>query len=190
MRLQEVIARVQPDVIVETGVAHGGSLVFYASLCHALGKGRVIGIDIDIRAHNRKAIEAHRLASYITLIEGDSTAASIVEQVRSSISPGESVLVILDSDHSKAHVRAELEAYHAMVTRDSYIIATDGVMEEVYDTPRGKPAWKTDNPAAAAREFAAEHPELTLEEPAWAFNESDLAHPATHWPSAYLRRLS
>ena len=108
VRIQEVIYRVAPDVIIETGIAHGGSLIFYASLCKAMGCGRVIGVDIEIRPHNRVAIEAHELSSYITLVEGNSTNPEIVESVKSRIQPGESVLVILDSNHTKAHVLHEL----------------------------------------------------------------------------------
>jgi cephalosporin hydroxylase len=188
MRLQEVVWRVEPDVIVETGVAHGGSLVYHASLLHARGRGRVIGVDVEIRPHNRKAIEAHVLAPYITLVEGDSVAAEVVARVRAAIDPADKVLVVLDSNHTRAHVRAELDAYHALVTPGSYLVATDGIMEDVYDTPRGRPEWAHDNPAAAAREFAAAHPEFVLEEPRWPFNESELERAVTHWPSAYLRR--
>jgi cephalosporin hydroxylase len=188
LHLQEVIWQVEPDVIVETGVAHGGSLVYHATLCHARGKGRVIGVDLEIRPHNRKAIEDHVLSRYITLVEGDSVSDETVERVRAAIGQNERVLVILDSNHTKSHVRRELDAYHRMVTTGSYIVATDGIMEDVFDAPRGQPGWRTDNPAAAAREFAAEHSEFRLEDPTWPFNESDLERPVTHWPAAYLRR--
>lgn len=176
-------------MIVETGVAHGGSLVFYASLCRAMGRGRVIGVDIEIRKHNRAAIEAHEMKPLITLIEGSSVASEIIAQVRSAILPGETVLVLLDSNHTKAHVMAELEAYHELVTPGSYIVATDGSMQFLHDVPRGKAEWKTDNPSAAAIDFAARHPEFVLEQPPWPFNESGLAENVTHWPSAWLRRL-
>lgn len=188
LRIQEVIHTLQPDVIMETGVAHGGSLVYYASLCKAMEHGRIIGVDIEIRPHNRKAIEAHPLFPWITLIEGNSVAAEIVAQAASLIQPGETVLVILDSNHTKAHVRAELEAYAGLVTAGSYIVATDGVMKDVADTPRGKPEWADDHPTAAAAEFVAEHPEFVLEVPAWPFNESELEENITHWPGAWLRR--
>ena len=138
VRIQEVIYRVKPDVIIETGIAHGGSLIFYASLCKAMGCGRVIGVDIEIRPHNRAAIEAHELASYITLLEGNSTNPEIVSSVKSRIQPGESVLVILDSNHTKAHVLHELDAYHDLVSLGSYIVATDGSMRDLHDVPRGK----------------------------------------------------
>jgi cephalosporin hydroxylase len=188
VRMQEVIYRVKPDVIVETGVAHGGSLIFYASLCKAMGKGRVVGVDIEIRPHNRKAIEAHELADRIALIEGSSISPGVVAQVAAGIAPGNAVLVILDSNHTREHVANELEAYCGLVTRGSYIVATDGIMYDLHDVPRGQASWKDDNPAMAAREFAAKHPEFELSQPDWPFSESGLRENITHWPGAWLRR--
>ena len=189
IRMQEAIFQVQPDVIIETGVAHGGSLIFYSSLCKAMEKGCVLGIDIEIRAHNRAAIEAHPLSDRITLIEGSSTSPEIVAEVKSLVKPGETVLVILDSNHSYAHVHDELEAYAGLVTVGSYIVATDGIMYDLADLPRGAPGWVTDNPTFAARDFAARHPEFVIEQPAWLFNESELQHNITHWPGAWLKRV-
>jgi cephalosporin hydroxylase len=188
IRTQEVLFRVKPDVIIETGVAHGGSLIYYASLCKVMERGRVIGIDIEIRPHNRQAIEAHELSPLITLIEGSSTAPDVVQQAHSLVKPGERVLVILDSNHTKQHVAAELEAYSDLVTPGSYIVATDGSMKDLYDVPRGRREWKVDHPTAAAAEFVAGHPEFVLEQPAWPFNESDLTDNVTHWPGAWLRK--
>ena len=188
IRAQEVIYRLRPDVIVETGVAHGGSLVFYAGLCKAMGRGRVFGIDIEIRRHNRKAIEAHELSSYITLIEGNSTDAAIAAKTKSLVRAGEKVIVFLDSNHSRQHVLAELEAYCGLVSPGSYIVATDGLMRTLSDVPRGKAEWTQDNPAEAAAEFARTHPEFILEQPTWIFNESELTQNVTHWPGAWLRR--
>lgn len=188
IRMQEVIYRVRPDIIIETGVAHGGSLVYYASLCKAIGRGRVAGIDIEIRPRNRQAIEAHELSPLISLIEGSSTAPEVVLQARSLMRPGEAVLVILDSNHTKQHVAEELEAYHPLVTPGSYIVATDGRMKDLFDVPRGQPEWAWDHPAAAAAEFAARHTEFVLEQPSWPFNESELMENITHWPGAWLRR--
>lgn len=189
VRTQEVIHRIQPDVIIETGVAHGGSLVYYASLCKILGKGRVVGIDIEIRPHNRQAIEAHPLASYITLIEGSSVEKGVVDRVKSLVQPGETVLVLLDSNHTREHVRAELEAYHGLVTPGSYIVATDGIMFDLYDVPRGHASWVDDHPKAAALDFLATHQEFVLQQPEWPFRESELTENITHWPGAWLRRL-
>lgn len=190
LRIQEVIYRIKPDIIIETGVAHGGSLVLYASLCKAMGKGRVVGIDVEIRKHNREAIEAHELSGYITLIEGDSVDKEIVAQVAGHVKTGEKVLVILDSNHTKQHVARELEAYSPLVTPGSYIVATDGSMEFLDDVPRGTANWRTDNPAAAAREFAERNPQFVLEQPMWPFNESALDKNITHWPSAWLKRIA
>jgi cephalosporin hydroxylase len=189
IRVQEVIYRVKPDVIIETGVAHGGSLIFYASLFRAMGRGRVIGVDIEIRPQNRKAIETHEMSPLITLIEGSSTSEAVFSRVKSMVKPGEHVMVILDSNHTKQHVLNELELYHVLVTPGSYIVATDGSMKDLYDVPRGKDDWSWNNPTAAAAEFASRHPEFVLEQPAWPFNESTLRHNITHWPGAWLKRI-
>jgi len=188
VRIQEVIYEVKPDVIVETGVAHGGSLIFYASLFEAMGSGKVIGVDIEIRPHNRKAIEEHRLSHRISLVEGSSTDPAVLDQVRTLIPRGARVMVVLDSDHSKKHVRKELEAYADMVSVGSYIVATDGIMGLVNDTPRGQESWIRDNPDEAAREFAAGRGDFKCEQPRWIFNESELNRNVTHWPGAWLKR--
>jgi cephalosporin hydroxylase len=190
LRTQEVIYRLKPDVIVETGIAHGGSLIFNAGLCRLMGKGRIIGVDIEIRPHNRQAIEAHELFDLVTMIEGDSVSPGVVSQVDDLVADAQTVLVILDSNHTRQHVLAELEAYHHLVTPDSYIVATDGVMQWVHDVPRGEAAWKKDNPSAAALEFAGAHPEFQLEQPPWPFNESPLDKNVTHWPDAWLKRTT
>lgn len=189
LRIQEVVFAVQPDVILETGVAHGGSLVFYASLAKAMGRGRVIGVDVEIRPHNRRAIEEHFLSSHIELIEGDSVAPATVAKVRALIKPGEKVLVLLDSNHTRAHVLAELEAYAPLVSKDSYIVAMDGIMGEVAGAPRTQPDWTWNNPTQAAIDFAKAHPEFVIEEPGFPFNESQLRERVTYWPGAFLKRV-
>jgi len=179
--VQELICKVAPEVIIETGVAHGGSSVFYASLLEVLGRGRVISIDIEIRAHNRKAIEAHPLKKRITLIERSSVAPETLQEVRNLLSPNEKVMVVLDSNHSKEHVRKELELYAPLVSSGSYIVAADGIMEDLDDVPGGKANWAQDNPKAAVHNFLTEHPEFELDpEP------SRLG--VTYWQDAYLRR--
>jgi len=191
IRIQEVLFRIQPDVIIETGVAHGGSLIFYASICKAMGKGRVIGIDIEIKPRNREAIEEHNLSPFIALIEGDSISSDTLSRIRGLLAPGERVMVILDSCHTKDHVRAELEAYHRLVSPGSYLVATDGIMRDLGDVPRGNPNWATDNPCTAVAYFLIEHgEEFTLEQPSWLFNESGLHRNVTYWPCAFLRRLN
>ena len=190
VRLQELIWSMQPDVIIETGVAHGGALMFYATLCKVAERGRVIGIDIEIRPYNREAIEAHPLFPYITLVEGNSTDPAILARVRSQVREGERVIVLLDSNHTKAHVLAELEAYAPLVTEGSYIVAMDGIMERVVGAPRTAADWSWNNPRQAAIEFAARHPEFVLEEPPFAFNEGLVTERVTYWPSGFLRRVA
>lgn len=188
--IQEVIWRLQPDVIVETGVAHGGSLIFYASLFEAMGHGRVIGVDIDIREHNRTAIEAHPLATRNTLIQGSSTAPGTLADVRRRIAPDESVLVVHDSNHSRAHVEAELDFYAPLVSPGSYIVACDGIMAQVAGAPRTAPDWTWNNPLAAIAAFLARNPNFGLEEPGFAFNEGVVRNRVTYGPKSYLRRRS
>lgn len=190
IRIQEIIFDIQPDVIIETGIAHGGSLIFYASLFKAIGKGKVIGVDIEIRPHNRKAIEEHFLyKDYIEMIEGDSTSPEIVNVVKSKIKEGQKVLVILDSNHSKEHVLNELKAYSPFVTKDSYIVATDGIMELVEGLDRTSNDWTWNNPKAAAQEFEVMNPSFKIIEPDFPFNESTIKERITYWPSCYLKKL-
>lgn len=187
VRMAEVINRLKPDMIVETGVAHGGSLIYYASLCKVLGVGHVIGVEKGLRC--RAEIEAHPLSEYITLIEGDSTAPDIVDQVKRLCGRTNKVLVILDSCHSYQHVYNELEAYNDIITPGFYIVATDGNMETLFDVPRGTKEWEFDNPSRAAKYFASVHKEFIIEEPKWEFNESTLTKNTTYWPNAWLKRI-
>ncbi len=189
LRVQEAIYEVKPDVIVETGVAHGGSLIYYASLCRVMGKGRVIGVDLEIRPHNRNAIESHDLFDLISLIEGDSVAPDVVCQVKHLIQPGETCLLILDSCHTFAHVLKELESYADIVTPGSYAIVTDGIMKDLDDVPGGQSDWAWNNPAAAAGEFLKSHPEFVRDQVApRAFCDSELRKDITHYPLGWLRR--
>ena len=190
IRLQEVIWALQPDVLIETGVAHGGSLIFYASLFEAMNKGRVIGIDIEIRKHNRDAIEAHSMKKRIDLLEGSSTAPEIVDQVKAMVKPGETVLVVLDSNHTREHVLDELRAYGPLVSVGSYIVATDGIMEQVKGAPRSGDDWEWNNPKAAAHAFVAEDERFVLAEPAFPFNEGTVAKRVTYWPDAFIKRIA
>jgi cephalosporin hydroxylase len=189
-RIQEVIYRIKPDVILDIGIAHGGSLIFFASLCKAMEKGRIVGVDIDIRAHNRAAIESHMLFPMITLIEGDSTNPSTVGKVRENIKAGERVLVLLDGCHTRAHVRAELEAYSQLVAVGSYIVAMDGIMKDLVGAPRSGPDWATNNPSTAAIEFVRDHPEFVIEDPAIPFNEGTAKEKVSYWPNGFVKRLS
>lgn len=189
LRIQEIIYRVRPDFLVETGVAHGGSLVFYATLFAGMGKGRAIGVDIEIRPHNRRALEAHKMFDRIRLIEGSSIDPVVLQKVRQQIEPGERGLVLLDSNHTKAHVFAELNAYADFVAVDSYIIACDGIMQDLVGAPRSDPSWLTNNPQAAVADFLQSRGDFVLEEPAFPFNEGQITQRVTYWPNAYLRRV-
>lgn len=195
LRLQELIYQLKPDLIIETGIAHGGGLILYASLCKAMGKGKVVGLDIEIRPYNRKALEEHELKPFITLIEGSSTDPAIVKQVQEIIPPGGTTLVILDSDHTHDHVLAELRAYAPLTSVGSYMLATDGSMEFLIDSPRARKQypkvddWSWDNPKKAALDFIAENPNFVIEEPTFPFNEGTIDFRITHWPSSYVKRL-
>lgn len=188
VRYQEAICEVGPDLIIETGVAKGGSLVFSASICKLLGRGRVLGVEVDMREHNRKSLEGHLLAPLMTIIEGSSIDPAVVDRVRGEVRPGDRVLVLLDACHSKSHMLAELEAYGPLVSKGSYIIATDGFMRDLHDAPRGHKEWKTDNAQEAVAEFLKTHPEFSLEIPQKPYNESTLKQGPTQWPQAWLKK--
>jgi len=179
--LQELIWRVRPDVIVECGIAHGGALLLYATVCEAIGHGHIVGVDVEIRSHNRVAIEAHPLSSRIELIEGSSIAADTFARVQARCEGAQRVLVLLDSNHAADHVAKELELYHPLVTPDSYLVAMDGAQGQVYDIPSGRRAWRRDNPLPAIADFLARHPEFE--------NDSHFTRlKATSSPDGFLRR--
>lgn len=160
MATQEVIWANKPDVIIETGVARGGSLIFMASLLKVIGSGKVIGVDIDIRAHNRESIETHPVAPLITLIEGSSVGEDTLAKVREAIPPGASVMVVLDSDHSRDHVLAELRAYGPLVTPGQYMVVADTLLgqSDASQTPTNRSAvwYPGDEPYAALNAYMAE----------------------------------
>ncbi|MFQ5766973.1 MAG: cephalosporin hydroxylase family protein [Acidobacteriota bacterium] len=183
IRLQELIWTTRPTVVVETGVAHGGSTVFFASMMEILGAGRVISVEVELRPQNRKALEEHPLRPRLTLIEASSVSSEAVEQVRESIGAGERVMVILDSNHSRAHVARELELYAPLVTPGCYLVVADGVMTLLHDVPRGRPEWKQDNPLQAAQEFLATHPQFQMDP---SYTRTGI----TYFHGGYLRRLS
>jgi cephalosporin hydroxylase len=153
--MQELIWEVKPDLIIETGIAHGGSLVFYASMLELIGNGSVLGIDIEIRPHNRAAIEAHPMFKRIEMIEGSSVSEDTLAQVREKAKGKAKIMVVLDSNHTHEHVLAELNLYHEFVSLDSYLVVFDTVVEDMpadYDwSPR--PWGKGNNPKTAVWEF-------------------------------------
>jgi cephalosporin hydroxylase len=153
--MQEIIWRVKPAVIIETGVAHGGSLILYASLLELIGgAGRVLGIDIDIRQHNREAIENHPLARRIDLLQGSSIDESVISQVREYARGKSPVMVVLDSNHTRDHVARELASYSPLVTKGSYLVVFDTIIEDLPENYfLDRPWGKGNNPKTAVKEF-------------------------------------
>jgi cephalosporin hydroxylase len=188
IRIQEVIYQTKPDVIIETGVAHGGSLLYYASLFELMGNGRVIGIDIEIRPHNRKAIEAHAMFHRVTLIEGDAVAPETVAKAKSLIKAGDRVMVILDSNHSRDHVASELATYGGFVTSGCCLLIQDGIMSFVAGMPRTGDDWSWNNPIPAIADFLKKNPEFEKIQVSRPFDESQSTPDCTHHPDGWLRR--
>ena len=189
IRIQEIIYKIKPDIIIETGVAHGGGLIFYASLCKAMNKGRIVGVDIEIRKHNRKAIEVHELFPYITLIEGDSTDPEVVSHVKGHVKQNETAIILLDANHNKSHVMNELKAYSDLLNVGSYIVVMDGIMKYLVGAPRSEPDWDWNNPMDAAIEFTDKNPNFVIEEPEFDFNEGNVKKRVTYWPNAFIKRI-
>lgn len=152
--MQEIIWQVKPDLIIETGIAHGGSIIYYASLLELIGKGEVLGIDIDIRSHNRSAIENHPMFKRIKMIEGSSISTETLSKVEEIASGKQTVLVALDSNHTHEHVLAELNMYAPFVSTGSYIVVFDTIVEDLPDYYLPDRPWKKgDNPKTAVQEF-------------------------------------
>ncbi|MFA5065951.1 MAG: cephalosporin hydroxylase family protein [Dehalococcoidia bacterium] len=168
--MQEIIWQVQPNLIIETGIAHGGSLILYASMldlnaaCGGSKDAEVLGIDIEIRSHNRKAIEDHPMFRRISMIEGSSIATDVIAQVREKARGRERVLVCLDSNHTHAHVLAELEAYAPLTTVGSYCVVFDTVIEDMSANLFPDRPWRPgNNPKTAVREYLKTHPEFKID---------------------------
>lgn len=162
--MQEIIWSVKPDLIIETGIAHGGSLIYYASILELIGKGEVLGVDIEIREHNRKEIEAHPMFKRISMIEGSSLDNSVVEKVAQIAKGKGSVMVCLDSNHTHAHVFEELKLYSPFVSVGSYLVVFDTIVENLPDNYLPGRAWaRGDNPMTAVDEFLRGHPEFIID---------------------------
>jgi cephalosporin hydroxylase len=161
--MQEIIWQTRPDLIIETGIAHGGSLIYYASLCEMIGHGAVLGIDVDIRAHNRAEIEKHSMFKRITMLEGSSIDEEIVRQVH-ALASGKSVLLILDSNHTHNHVLRELELYSSLVKKGGYLVVFDTIIEDMPDDFFPSRPWGVgDNPKTAVREFLAKNDRFEID---------------------------
>lgn len=163
--MQELVWNIRPEIIIETGVARGGSLVFYASILELIGgPGNVVGIDIDIRAENRINIEKHPMSKRITLIQGSSIQDETVNKVKALTSGKERVLVALDSNHTHEHVLAELNLYSPMVTMGSYIVVFDTIVEDMAaDAFPNRPWGRGNNPKTAVREFLSKTNEFMVD---------------------------
>ena len=161
--MQELIWQTRPDLVIETGIAHGGSLIYYASLFEMMGHGEVLGVDVDIRAHNRQAIEAHPMFKRITMIQGSSIDEGIAAQVR-DFARGKRALLVLDSNHTHDHVLRELELYTPLVAAGSYAVVFDTVIEDMPPTFFGDRPWGVgNNPKTAVREFLSKNDRFEID---------------------------
>jgi len=153
--MQELIWEVKPDLIIETGIAHGGSLIYYASLLELIDAGEVLGIDIDIREHNKKEIEKHPMFKRISMIQGPSTDTIVINEVREHAKNKQRILVCLDSNHTHEHVLKELELYSPFVSIGSYIVVFDTIIEDLPEGyfPQQRPWGIANNPRTAVKEF-------------------------------------
>jgi cephalosporin hydroxylase len=181
--MQELLWDIKPDLLIETGIAHGGSLIYYASIMELIGKGKVLGIDIDIREHNKLAIEAHPMYKRIDMIEGSSIDLSIIEQVKSHIKDDMTIMVSLDSNHTHDHVLEELKLYSPFVTLGSYCVVFDTIVEDMpkgmYDRP-----WDTgNNPKTAVWEFLKQCNDFEID------NSIDNKLLISVAPEGYLKRI-
>ena len=198
--MQELIWSIKPDLVIETGIAHGGSIILSASMLALLdmadaieagnnidpreSKRKVLGIDIDIRAHNRTAIEAHHMASRIQMIQGSSIAPEVIEQVKQHAKGKEKILVVLDSNHTHDHVLAELEAYAPLTSVGSYCVVFDTVVEDMpADFFSDRPWGPGNNPKTAVWEYLKKHTEFEI--------DKSIEHKLliTVAPSGYLKRV-
>jgi cephalosporin hydroxylase len=184
--LQEIIWNTKPDLIIETGIAHGGSLIFSASILQLLGNnGQVLGIDIDIREHNKIAIEQHSMSKHITMFQGSSIDREIVKNVHEFAKGKERVMVILDSNHSHEHVMAELESYSGLVSKNCYLVVFDTGVEDFpadYNW-NGRPWGKGNNPKTAVWEFLKGNTDFEID----SSIHNKLA--VTVAPDGYLKRI-
>ncbi|WP_461129897.1 cephalosporin hydroxylase family protein [Spirosoma aerophilum] len=182
--MQELIWRIQPDVLIETGIAHGGSLIYYASLFELIGKGEVIGIDIDIRAHNRAEIEAHPMFKRITMLEGSAVDEALVADVAKLVAGKKTIMVSLDSNHTHEHVLRELELYSPFVTVGSYCVVFDTIVEDMPAQMYDRPWDKGNNPKTAVWEFLKTTSDFEVDH---AIDNKLLISVA---PEGYLKRVS
>lgn len=182
--MQEIIWEIKPDLIIETGIAHGGSLIFCASLLEVIGEGEVLGIDIEIRPHNKEAIEQHPMFKRITMLEGDSVSKEVLEQVKKICENKKRVIVYLDSNHTHDHVLKELEAYSPFVSVNSYLIVFDTIIEDVPEELSSQRPWGVGNsPKTALYEFLKNRDDFIID------NTIDNKLIITVAPDGYLKKI-
>jgi len=182
---QEIIWRTKPDLIIETGIAWGGSTVFYASMLEMIGSGRIVAVDQVLPDHNRQVIEAHRFAHRMTLIEGSSVDPAVVERIKAEVKPGDKVMVVLDSNHTHAHVLDELRAYAPLVSVGCYVLVFDTVIEFIVTDPSLQRPWgKGDNPYTAINAFLAEDDRFQRDP------DMDTKIQASYAPGGFVRRIA
>nr|WP_319527574.1 cephalosporin hydroxylase family protein [Pseudomonas laurentiana] len=183
MAMQELIWNIKPDLVIECGIAHGGSIIYYASLLELQGHGEVLGIDRDIRPHNRQAIESHPMFKRISMIEGSSVDLDVVEQVR-ALAEGKKVILVLDSNHTHEHVLEELRLYAPLVSLGSYCVVMDTVVEDMpADAFPDRPWGPGDNPKTAVWAYLEENGDFEIDQ---QMNDKLLISVA---PDGYLRRV-
>lgn len=180
--IQELIFDIQPDIIIEIGIGHGGGLIYYASLMELLNKGRVIGVDIDIREYNRKVIEAHPLAKRIEMIEGDSVSDETVREVRKRVPKNSKVIVCLDSDHTKAHVLRELQLYQDFIVPGCYLVVFDMNTSKLAELGACDKKYINNGPKEAVEEFLAKNGNFEADK---KYNKLYVSYS----PDGYLRRI-
>lgn len=182
--MQEIIWEVKPDLIIETGIAHGGSIIYYASILELIGKGEVLGIDIDIREHNRAEIEKHPMSKRISMLQGSAISNEIIEKVKPFAEGKKTVMVCLDSNHTHDHVLKELQLYSPFVTKDSYLVAFDTIVEDLpADLYADRPWSVGDNPKTAVHEFLRSNNDFVIN------SEIDNKLLVSVAPSGYLKRV-
>ena len=188
--IQELIWKTKPDLIIETGIAHGGSLIFTASMlmlletCGEIENGKILGIDIDIREHNKKAIKDHPMIKKITMFEGSSTSEEMIDSVKNFAKESKNVMLILDSNHTHDHVLAELNAYADLVGKDNYCIVFDTIIEDMPENSFPDRPWDIgNNPKTAVKKYLESNPNFEVDK---NIQNQQLI---TSAPDGYLKRI-
>lgn len=181
--MQELIFKIQPDLVIETGIAHGGGLIFHASLLELLNKGKIIGIDIEIREHNKKVIEAHPLFKRIEMLEGDSASEEIIQEIKKRIPENSKVIVLLDSNHTKKHVLRELQLYQEFIIPGCYIVVSDTIASKLAELGAvNEVKYANNGPKEAIDEFLKINDSFEIDK---QFNKLYISSS----PSGYLKKI-